>query len=186
MIDYIICSTNDMLSNDLYTSIIEKSTYYFHTPRVEVKNSDSKIILPLVLSIVTFVLSIAYPTNRGALAGEMIPDLTGKWIGSVIRHVPNDKSLSSESRIEILIDAQTDRQFSGKIFNNGSNGLPLEEMSGFIGDENKYVCLIGQHTGTHSGKILTDKVMHIYFSNDGEKRGVTIYRFIKVKNARPP
>jgi len=175
-----------MFQNDLYTSIIEKSTYYFHTPMVEMKYCDSKIILSLVLSIVTSVLSIAYPINHGAFAGEMIPDLRGKWIGSVIRHVPDDKSLSSESRIEIIIDAQTDRQFSGKIFNNGSNGLLLEEMSGFIGDENKYVCIIGQHTGTHSGKILTGKVMHIYFSNDGGKKGVTIYRFTKVKNARPP
>jgi hypothetical protein len=175
-----------MLSSDLYTSIIEKATYYFHTPRVEMKYCNSKIILSLVLSIVTSVLSIAYPTNQGAFAVEMIPDLTGKWIGNVIRHIPNDKSLSSESRIEIIIDAQKDRQFSGKFFNNGSNGLLLEEMSGFIGDENKYVCMIGQHTGTHSGKILTDKVMHIYFSNDGEKKGVTIYRFIKVSYARPP
>ena len=150
------------------------------------KYCNSKIILSLVLSVATSVLSIAYSTDQGAFAVEMIPDLTGKWIGSVIRHVPNDKSLSSESRIEIIIDAQKDRQFSGKIFNNGGNGLLLEEISGFIGDENKYVCMIGQHTGTHSGKILTDKVMHIYFSNDGEKKGVTIYRFIKVRYARPP
>jgi hypothetical protein len=150
------------------------------------KYCNSKIILSLVLSVATSVLSIAYSTDQGAFAVEMIPDLTGKWIGSVIRHVPNDKSLSSEPRIEIIIDAQKDRQFNGKIFTNGGNGLLLEEISGFIGDENKYVCLIGQHTGTHSGKILTGKVMHIYFSNDGEEKGVTIYRFTKVKNARPP
>ena len=175
-----------MFQNDLYTSIIEKSTYYFHTLRIEMKYCNSKIILSLVLSVATSVLSIAYSTDQGAFAVEMIPDLTGKWIGSVIRHVPNDKSLSSEPRIEIIIDAQKDRQFNGKIFTNGGNGLLLEEISGFIGDENKYVCMIGQHTGTHSGKILTDKVMHIYFSNDGEKKGVTIYRFIKVRYARPP
>jgi hypothetical protein len=113
-----------------------------------------------------------------------VPDLVGKWTGTVNEYVAEDGSYKflENGSINLAIVEQKDRLFTGNITYKTRNGTEIVEgFAGAIGLDNKTLYIAEFEEGYDIGTIISDNEIELIYLADGKIGAAAIDKFHRIE-----
>jgi len=95
--------------------------------------------------LIISIISCALLNSSLANGQELIPLLTGKWVGTVLYQATSTGFTSSKDSINLNILEQSDLEFKGNAKSKTNGKKTLWVFEGYLGERGRNICLINQN-----------------------------------------
>jgi hypothetical protein len=148
-----------------------------YCPKIDLIRFSKKYIL--IISII----SCALLNSSLANGQELIPSLTGKWLGTVLYQATSTGFTSSKDSINLNISEQSSLEFKGNAEGISNGKKTLWFFGGYLGKRVRNICLINQNNKKMLiGYIMTNDLIKLY-SWDNENNRAIVYILKKIESA---
>jgi|GEM_PF-1637727 hypothetical protein len=132
----------------------------------------------LIISIIFCAL-----LNSSLVNGqELIPSLTGKWLGTVLYQATSNGFTSSKDSINLNILKQSSLEFKGNAERISNGKKTLWVFGGYLGKTGRNICLINEDNKKMLiGYIMTNDLIKLY-SWDNENNRAIVYILKKIES----
>jgi hypothetical protein len=136
--------------------------------------------------LIIFIISCSLLNSSLANGQELIPSLTGKWIGTVLFQATSSGFTSSKDSISLNILEQSFFKFMGNAESKSNGKKTLWVFEGYLGERGRNICLINQNNKKMLvGYIINSRdnnLIKLYSWDDANNTAI-VYILRKIESA---
>lgn len=127
-----------------------------------------RILYGLILIAVVLVAGCtATAPSTGTATSPGIPDLTGKWVGSMTAYIDGTGYVSSPAgTMTVIVTNQSGRVFNGTMTFTDDKTAESLQFAGAISQDGKTLTIVNENGGYDTGSIISPDELELVFVSD--------------------